>query len=46
MEASKGQLDHNIPMVAASQNKGRCVHKAIPLDFKQLRNIPSSKEWR
>ena len=32
----KTQLAHNIPVMVASQWKG----KAIPLDLEQLRNIP------
>ena len=36
----KTQLAHNIPVVVASQKKGRCGHKKIPLDLEQLRNIP------
>jgi len=36
----KTQLAHNIPVMVASQWKGRCGRKAIPLDLEQLRNIP------
>ena len=36
----KTQLAQNIPVVVASQKKGRCGRKVIPLDLEQLRNIP------
>ena len=35
----KTQLAHNIPVVVASQKKGRCGHKAVPLDLEQLLHI-------
>ena len=35
----KNQLAHNIPVVVASQKKGRCGRKAVPLDLEQLLNI-------
>ena len=36
----KHQLAHNILVVVASKKKGRCGHKAVPLDLEQLRNMP------
>ena len=35
----KIQLAHNFPVVVASQKKGRCGHKAVPLDLEQLLHI-------
>jgi hypothetical protein len=36
----KIQLAQNIPVVVASQKKGKSGRKAVPLDLEQLRNIP------
>jgi len=36
----KDQLANDIPVVVASQKRGRCGRKAIPLDLEQLRSIP------